>query len=60
MFFLSFLDVVVDVYQLGQHISKGRVDEASDLAKKLSGQHVQLEAKPGGDKREEPIQYAKT
>lgn len=35
---------MADVYQLGEHIRRGRADDAVELAKKLSKQRVQLEA----------------
>ena len=38
------LDILGDLYQLGQHISQGRIDDAVALAKKLSKQRVRLEA----------------
>ena len=34
----------MDVYQLGEHIRRGRTDDAVDLATKLSKQRVRLEA----------------
>jgi hypothetical protein len=46
---------LVDVYQLGQHIRQGNVDEAVDLAKKLAKQRVQLQANPSSQQREEKI-----
>ena len=35
---------MVDVYQLGQHITEGKTDQAVNLAKKLSQERVQLQA----------------
>lgn len=59
-FFFQLLDVVDDVYQLGECIKRGRTDEAVDLAKKLSKQRVRLEAKLQDNPREEKsIRYVK-
>ncbi len=58
--YLYVVDILVDVYQLGQHIRQGNVDEAVDLAKKLAKQRVQLQANPSSQQREEKIiQYVK-
>ena len=56
--FFNVVDILVDVYQLGQHIRQGNVDEAVDVAKKLGKQRVQLQANPWRQQREEePLQY---
>ena len=59
VFFLPFLDLVADVYQLGQCISDGRADKAGEMAKKLAKQFVSLEPKSGKN-NEAPIQYVET
>ncbi len=58
--FFYLVDILADVYQLGQHIRQGSVDDAANLAKKLSRTRVRLQANLGKHRNEErPIQYVK-
>ncbi|CAF1168459.1 unnamed protein product [Rotaria sordida] len=52
---LNRVDVLADVYRLGQHIRQGDVDEAVAVSKKLANQHVQLQANPWRQSKEEQI-----
>jgi hypothetical protein len=59
-FFLILVELVVDVYQLGEYIRKGDVDNAVELVKKLTDQGVRLQAKPWTDRlKEKKVQYVK-
>jgi hypothetical protein len=59
-FFFRLVDILADVYQLGQHIRQGNIDEAVDLARKLSETRVRLQANVRKQHNEEkPIQYVK-
>lgn len=55
-----FVDILVDVYQLGKNIRDGNVDTAINIAKKLAKDHVRLQVNVGKDQHEErPKQYVK-
>ncbi|CAF2346027.1 unnamed protein product [Rotaria sp. Silwood2] len=46
-------DVLVDIYQLGQHIRQGDTDNAVALSRKLANQRISLQAKPWSKSKEE-------
>ncbi|CAF0780995.1 unnamed protein product [Adineta steineri] len=47
--------LLIDIYQLGQNIRQGNIDEAVGLAKKLAQQNIPLQASPWNGQREEEI-----
>lgn len=50
--------MLVDIYELGQHIRKGNIDQAVALSRKLAQYRVSLEATSVQQLDEEPvIQY---
>jgi antirestriction protein ArdC len=60
MFFFNLVEILADVYQLGQHIRQGDIDDAVNLARKLSKHRVQIQGNLGKQHNEErSIPYVK-